>query len=224
MRIIFTGASLTEGVYGGNWVKRVAALMPQHEIINGGVGGSTMNRLMDRLDSVIEQSPDAVFIMAGSNDAIAYSQPATRSYYKSAQGLPDGYLTPEAFGKLYREMLERLQLNHILPLVALPPLEYNPELAAASHLFNEQAVEAARAYNVPVLDLNPHLMPQTIPERPPLDLSIIFKIGERTKSGWKDYEAEQTRGGFTYSFDGIHFTEQTAEKVAKIIAEFLEDI
>lgn len=224
MRIIFIGASLTEGVYGGNFVKGVSELMPQYEIINGGVGGSTMNRLIERMDDVIEQAPDAVFIMAGSNDAIAYSQPATRPYYKSTQGLPEGYLTPEAFGKMYREMLERLQLNHILPLVALPPLEYNPEVAAASHRFNQQAAEAAQAYNVPVLDLNPHLMPDTIPQRPPLDLSIIFKIGERTKSGWNDYEAEQRRGGFAYSFDGIHFTEQTAEKVAKIIVAFLEEI
>jgi lysophospholipase L1-like esterase len=225
MRIIFTGASLTEGIYGGNFVAGVAKLLPQHEIVNAGVGGSTMNRLMERLDGVIAQQPDAVFIMAGSNDAIAYSQPATRPYYKSSQGLPKGYLTPEEVGGMYREMLSQLQLAHILPLVALPPLEYNPELAAASGLFNAQATDAARAYNVPVLDLNPPLMPDvaSIPPRPPLDLRIIFQIGERTQSGWSDYAAEQARGGYSYSFDGIHFTPQTADKVAEIVAGFLTE-
>jgi lysophospholipase L1-like esterase len=222
MRIIFIGASLTEGIYGGNFVKVVAKLLPEHEIINEGVGGSTMNRLMDRLDAVIAKAPDAVFIMAGSNDAIAYSQPATRPYYKSSQNLPDGYLTPESFGQMYRDMLAKLQLHHILPLVGLPPLEYNPELVAAAKLFNDQAVEAARAYNVPVLDLNPHLMPETVPSRPPLDLNIIFLIGERTKAGWSDYDAEQQRGGYHYSFDGIHLTQKSADKIAVIIADFLK--
>lgn len=226
MRIVFMGASLTEGVYGGNFVSGVVERLPQHEIINAGVGGSTINRLLEQVEGVIEQSPDAVFIMAGSNDAIAYSQPATRPYYKSSQKLPNGFLTPEEFGQRYREILEKLQLHHIVPLIGLPPLEYNPELAAASALFNEQAVQAARAYNTPVLDLNPDLMPQMlshmIPQRPPLDLKIIYQIGERTQSGWSDYEAEQQRGGYTYSFDGIHFTPQTADQVAQIIAAFLE--
>lgn len=226
MRIVFLGASLTEGLYGGNFVdgeQGVAGLLPQHEIINMGIGGSTMNRLLDRLDAALEREPDALFIMAGSNDAIAYSQPLTRPYYKSSQGLPNGYLTPDEFGVMFREMLERIHLAHVIPLIGLPPLEYNPELVAASNLFNAQAVEAARAYNVPVLDLNPHLMPPTIPARPPLGLKIIFQIGERVKAGWKDYAAEQQHGGFAYSFDGIHFTPQTAAKVAVIIAEFLRE-
>lgn len=221
MRIVFLGASLTEGIYGGNYVDRVAHNLPNHEIINLGLGGSTMNRIATRLEDAIEREPDAAFILAGSNDAIAYSQPKTRPYYKHSQDLPDGFLTPEAFGQLYRDLLVELQLAHIQPLIGLPPLEYNPEVAAASDLFNQQAVEAASAYNVPVLDLNPLLMPETIPDRPALDLRTVFVIGDRTKSGWSDYEAEQQRGGYTYSFDGIHFMPATAERVGDVITNFL---
>jgi lysophospholipase L1-like esterase len=221
MRIVFLGASLTEGIYGGNYVDRVAHNLPDHEIINLGRGGSTMNRLVARLEDVMEQEADAAFILAGSNDAIAYSQPKTRPYYRQSQDLPEGYLTPEAFGQLYRDFLVELQLAHIQPLIGLPPLEYNPAVTDASNLFNAQAVEAASAYNVPVLDLNPLLMPQTIPDRPELDLRTIFLIGDRTQSGWSDYESEQQLGGYLYSFDGIHFTRATAERVGDVITDFL---
>lgn len=223
MRIIFLGASMTEGVYGGNFVKPAARLLPQHEIVNAGVGGSTINKLAERLDETLEQKPDAAFIMAGSNDAIAYSQPATRPYYKSTQGLaPDGYMTPEQFGAVYRDVLTRLQLAHVQPLIGLPPMEYNPTLVAASAAFNAQAEEVARAFNLPVLDLVALFNPPNVPERPPLDMKIIFTIGDRTKSRWNDYEAEQVKGGYTYSFDGIHLTPKSAEKMGELVAAFLK--
>ncbi|MCU0498183.1 MAG: GDSL-type esterase/lipase family protein [Anaerolineae bacterium] len=221
MRIVFLGASLTEGVYGGNFVRGVAERMPEHEIINMGVGGSTMNRLLERLDDAIATQPDAVLIMAGSNDAIAYSQPLTRPYYKSAQNLPNGYLTPAEFGQMFRELIERLQLAFIRPLIGLPPLEYNPTIAEASQLFNTIVTDESRAHKVPILDLNPALMPESIPDRPPLDLKMIFLIGDRVQSGWKDYEREREQGGYTYSFDGIHFTEATATRVADLLTDFL---
>ncbi len=223
MRIVFLGASLTEGVYGGNFVARIQHNLPDHEMINFGMSGSTMNRLVGRLDEVLELGPDAAFVMAGSNDAIAYSQPKTRPYYKQTQDLPDGYLTPDAFGQFYRDFLLELQLAHIQPMVGLPPLEHNPAVKDASDLFNLQALEAARAYNIPVMDLNPHLLPDQIPDRPEIDLQTVFLIGDRTKSGWSEYEAEQQRGGYSYSFDGIHFTPATAERVGDLITDFLRE-
>lgn len=223
MRIIFLGASMTEGVYGGNFVKTTMQLLPQHEIINMGVGGSTINKLVERIDDVLEKQPDAVFIIAGGNDAIAYSQPETRPYYKSSQDLqPDGYLTPDAFGTQYRDLLTRFQLAHVQPLIGLSPTEYNPSLTAATQEFNEQAREAARAFNIPVLDLAAEFNPPSVPERPPLNLKTIFLIGDRTKSGWNDYEAEQQSGGYTFTFDGIHPTPAAAEKIGALIAEFIK--
>lgn len=220
-RIAFVGASLTEGIYGGSYVNAVAEQMPEHTIINQGVGGSTMNRLLDRLPKVLAAEPDAAFILAGSNDAIAYSQPATRPYYKSQHGLPEGYVAPDDYLQLYRSLLEQLQLHHIQPLIGLPPLEYNPEVVEASQMYNRLAQEAARAYNLPVLDLSPLLLPEHIPSRPPLGLDSIFLIGDRVQRGWQDYDAEQQRGGYHYTFDGIHFTPATAQRVGKIIADWL---
>lgn len=224
MKIIFLGASLTEGVYGGNFVAGVAKRMPEHEIINMGIGGSTMNRLMERLDSVIEQRPDAVFVMAGSNDAIAYSQPETRPYYKSAQKIPNGYLTPEEFGNMYRDMITRLQLEFIQPLVGLAPLEYNPELVAAAKLFNDATREIAHQFNLPVLDLSARFTPETVPSRPPLNMRTIFLIGDRHGTDWADYENEQQQGGYTYTFDGIHIPPSVAEQFADLITAFFREV
>lgn len=223
MRIVFIGASLTEGIYGGNYVKRIAELLPDYEIINHAVSGTTLNRQLEAIDKTIEAQPDAVFIMVGSNDAIAYSQPETRPYYKSQQKLPNGFHTPEEFGQLYRTLLEKLQLHYIRPLIALPPLEHNPELVEASNLFNQQSVEAGRAYNAPILDLSSQFVPENVPARPPLTLQSVLLIGDRLKQGWKDYDGAKAQTDYTYSFDGLHFTEAAAEKAAGIIAPWLRE-
>lgn len=222
MRIAFLGASLTEGSYGGSYVNELRALLPDHELINAGVNGSTMNKLLARVESVLEQSPDALFVLAGSNDAIAYSQPRTRSYYKSLQGLPEGFLDVPAFASMYRDLLTQIQLAHVQALVGLPPMEYNVATAEASRLFNDAAREAARAFNAPVCDLYSAMMPDAITDRKPLDMGTVMIIGDRVKAGWNDYELEHLRGGYTYSFDGIHFTPQGAAQAAAIIAAFLK--
>lgn len=223
MKIAFLGASLTEGLYGGSYVNGVRDRLPDHEIINAGVNGSTINRLLERLDSVLAQSPDAIFILAGSNDAITYCQPATRAYYKSSQKLPDGFLSPEAYGQYYRELLEQAQLAFVRPLIGLPPLEYSPKIVEAAAIFNQQSAEAARAYNVPVLDLATPFTPPTVPARPDLGLKYVFTIGERLKSGWSDYDTEQQAGGYQHTFDGIHFTHAAADRAAALVTDFLRE-
>ena len=78
MKIVFLGDSLTWGGYGGDFVAEVDRRLPQHTIVNAGVGGNTVINLLNRLDSVLDQEPDGVFVMVGGNDAISYSQPQTR--------------------------------------------------------------------------------------------------------------------------------------------------
>jgi lysophospholipase L1-like esterase len=223
VKIAFLGASLTEGSYGGSYVDALRARLPEHELLNFGVNGSTILQLQQRLDSVLDAAPDAVFVLGGSNDAIAYSQPKTRSYYKQVQGMAEGFITPAEFGQHYRELITRLQIAHVHTLIGLPPLEHNPVVAAAAVEFNHVTREVARAFNLPVCDLAAAMIPHQIPDRKALDMSTILIIGDRVKSGWNDYETEQARGGYTYSFDGIHFTPQGAQQAAAIIAAFLRE-
>lgn len=221
MKIAFLGNSLVEGSYGGNFVAEIAAKLPQHTIINAGQNGNTILSLLRRLDAVLEQEPDGVFVLAGGNDAISYAQPATRRYYEQVQRLPGGFISPTDFAQAYRELLTHIRLAPAQAWIALGPMEHNREAQKAVQQYNQLAREAAEPLNIPVLDLMAELAPNDLPERPSLTLNDINLIGHRIRAGWKDYEAEQKRGGYTYSFDGIHFTPETARRAAKIIIEFM---
>ncbi len=221
MKLIFLGDSLTWGGYGGNFVAEVAKRLPDHTIINAGEGGNTVINLLNRLDAVLEQKPDGIFVMGGGNDAISYSQPETRKYYRRVQKIPDGIVTPDMFAKNYRDLLTRIQLAYVQAWVGLPPMEYNPETVAALKQYNALARQAADSLNIPILDLMAQFSPERIPQRPPLDQHFINLIGQREKSGWSDYETERQRGGFTFSFDGLHLTPEAAQRVAQRVVEFL---
>lgn len=222
MKIVFLGDSLTWGRYGGNYVAGVAKRLPDYEIINAGEGGNTVLNLLERLeDDVLTHEPDGVFVMVGGNDSTSYAQPLSRPYYEQVQKIPGGAVTPTMFAQTYRDLLTQLQFNHIQTWVGLPPKEYNPVTVQASIEFNDLVRDIARSMNIPTLDLMAHFKPDHIPERPPIDIGFINLIGKRLREGWSDHDAEQKRGGYTFTFDGLHFTEDTADKVAELVAAFI---
>ncbi len=222
MRIVFFGDSLTWGGYGGNYVDEVARLLPDHEIVNAGNGGDTVLSLLNRLDEdVLSLNPDGVFVMIGGNDAISFSQPATRTYYRRGERAPGGVVTLDLFTRSYRDLLTRIQLAHSLAWVGLEPNEYNPDTLYAQRLFNDAAREVAESLNVPVIDFMAAFPPLGVKDRPPLDLATIRLIGERSDGVWNDYEKERAAGGYTWSFDGMHITPETAQRMARLIVDFL---
>jgi lysophospholipase L1-like esterase len=222
MKIVFLGDSLTWGGYGGNFVAEIATLLPDHEIVNAGIGGNTVLNLLNRVDEVLSDKPDGIFVIVGGNDAISSSQPATRRYYEQVQKVPFGVVTPEQFAQAYRDLLTKIQLAHVLAWVGLEPSEYNPETVAAVQEYNALASEAAKAVNIPALDLMAQFPPRNVQSRPPLNQADINLIGKRASSGWDDYEAEQQRGGYSFTFDGLHLTPDSAKRMAQIIADFLQ--
>lgn len=223
MKIVFLGDSLTWGGYGGSYLKACTPLLTEHELINAGEGGNTVLNLLERLDEdVLAHEPEGVFVMVGGNDAISYTQPKTRQYYRQVQKLPEGMVTPDQFSQAYRELLTRLQLAHVVVWVGLPPAEYNPEVVAVTRQYNELASEAAHTLNIPVLDLMAAFTPADVPDRPPLDMSYILTIGSREKQGWNAFDEAKAEDGFTYSFDGLHFTPESAVQAAELIAEFIK--
>ena len=222
MKIAFLGNSLVEGSYGGNFVAQVAARLPRHTVINAGQNGNTILNLLARLDDLLAQEPDIVFVFCGGNDAISFSQAETQRYYERVMKVPSGVVTPDQFRTGFRDLLTRIQAAQAVTYVGLIPLEHNPTVAEAMQHYNGIAAEVCKALNVQTLDLMTVLSPAHIPERPPLSQKTINLIGQRVTSGWKDYAAEHERGGYTYSFDGLHLTPETAERVAEMVVEFLD--
>ncbi len=222
MKIVCFGDSLTWGKYGGSYVDALASLMPEHTFINEGIGGNTVVNLLRRVETdVIAHNPNAVLIMVGGNDANSFLYPPTRPYYTKVQQLTDGFVSPEQFQQTYRELLTVLQAHHVLTLVALEPAEYSPQQVENLERYNALAAETAAALNIPVLDLHAGLLPDTVKDRAPIGIEFILTIGARTKKGWNDYETVRVRDGFTYTFDGLHFTPDGAKRAAALIADFI---
>ena len=222
MRVVCLGDSLTWGGYGGNFVAAFQGLLPQHEIINSGSGGNTVINLLRRVNEELDPPPDGVFVMVGGNDAISNLYPATRPYYEQVQQIPGGRVTPQQFAPAYRELLTRILSQHVLAWVGLPPVEYSPALVETLQRYNRLAQESAGSLSIPVLDLMARFPADAVPERPPLDISTINLIGRRSGSGWSDYEAARREGGYSFTFDGLHLMPAAAEKMAHIIAGFLD--
>jgi lysophospholipase L1-like esterase len=222
MRIVCLGDSLTWGRYGGSYVDALAVLMPEHTFINAGVGGDTVVNLLRRLDDdVFAHAPEAVFVMVGCNDAISSLYPKTRPYYQQVKKIPIGHVSPDEFGRTYRDLLQHFQLEHCLVWVGLEPAEYSLALDAHLRLYNDRARAESEALNLPILDLYSLLLPPKLHERPPLGLDTIQLIGRRARDGWRDYEAERLLGGYTFTFDGLHPTPEGAYKIAEHIAAFI---
>jgi len=222
MKIVCFGDSLTRGTYGGSYFDSLATALPQHTFGNAGRNGDTVHDLLARVDEVITLAPEGVFLMVGGNEAISFSQPKTRPYYRKSKALPEGYVTPDLFSATYRELLFQLQLAGLLIWIGLPPAEHNPAVRAAFLAFNHLASQAATSYRLPVLDLMSAFAPQPPPPRPDLDLGTILTIGRREAEGWSDYESARRAGGYTFTFDGLHLTPEAAHRAGLLIAALIQ--
>jgi lysophospholipase L1-like esterase len=72
---LFAGDSLTEGIYGENYVERVAKALYrggsglEGEVVNAGRGGDTVRALLERIDRPLQlYQPDWVILAVGGND------------------------------------------------------------------------------------------------------------------------------------------------------------
>jgi lysophospholipase L1-like esterase len=222
MKIVFIGDSLTQGTYGANYVNKVAAALRGHHFINEGVNGDTSLNLYRRVNNhVIAHQPQGAFIMIGVNDAMSYSEPGIRPYFRFIKRIRGGKMTPITFRENLRATLMRLQLAQIKTWIALPPVEYRPETVDILRQMNAAAAEVCRDMRVPAIDLMAVLIPAEVPNRPPLN-SFVYMTRLLTLRP-NSYDRASAAGGFTYTFDGVHLTENGAQRMASAIVPFLRD-
>lgn len=107
MRIAFLGDSLTEGVPGESYLRRLESTLPGHTLLNWGRGGDTVVSLHERLGELaFEPRPDAVFLWVGVNDAIVMESP----YYLTGReaGGNEVFAADDEFAYYYRRTLDHL--------------------------------------------------------------------------------------------------------------------
>jgi lysophospholipase L1-like esterase len=223
MKIVFLGDSLVWGQYGGDFVAYVANALPQHSVINEGVGGDTVANLLARVEDVLDtHQPDIMVINVGGNDAVSHSMPAVHAYYRQAKGIEGGAITPDDYRMTYRELLTQIQLNYVQPMVMLSPTEYNAHLIQVRQQYNDIARDVAHSLNVPTINITQHFPIQQPVERPDVDMGFILDIGKKSRAGWRNYDEERTRWGYQYTFDGMHLLPETAPRFADIIVHALQ--
>ncbi len=224
MKIVFIGDSLTQGVYGANYVNKVAEALRGHHFINEGVSGDTSLNLYRRLErDVISHQPDGVFIMIGVNDALSATDPSSRLYFRLLKRVRGGQITPIAFRENLRAVLMQLTHHRIRAWVALPPVENRPQTVEVLRQMNAYARVICDELHVPMLDLMAKLTPPNVPDRPPTHFlagTLRTALHLRLLPGGS-YDALQAAGQYTYTFDGIHLTESGARQVADEVAQFL---
>jgi lysophospholipase L1-like esterase len=222
MRILFFGDSLTQGTIGVSYVDKLARALPQHRLINKGINGDTSLNLYRRVqDDVIALRPDLVFVMVGINDALSTIEASSRLYYRYTKRVPGGRVSPLAYRENLRAVLSKLAAANIRTCVVLQPLEYRPESVDCLKEINAHAAQLCRELDIPALDAMAVFAPSDIPPRPPFGRGVYIR-NLQVMLGWRRYDQWQHEGRFTYSFDGVHLTEDGARRMADLIMQFLK--
>jgi lysophospholipase L1-like esterase len=97
-RVVFYGDSITD-----NWGRKYGTFFPGKPYVNRGISGQTTPQMLIRFrQDVIDLHPEAVVILAGTNDIAGNTGPSTL-------GMIEDNL---------RSMVELAQANHIRPIVS----------------------------------------------------------------------------------------------------------
>lgn len=158
MKLLFIGDSITDcgcsrkteeyGQYGIGYVRRLAELLPEHELINSGISGNRIRNLLARWEQdCLAHTPDVVTILVGINDV-------WRQFDRNEP------VDPAAFRAGYRKLLDdtktRLPKTRIILmepfLLPIPEdrREWRPFLDALILAVRDLAVE----YSLPLVPLD----------------------------------------------------------------------
>lgn len=135
--VIMLGDSITQGAQWNEY-------FPDVTVFNRGIGGDTTAGVTARLDDVIRERPDHIFLMIGINDILAgrAAEAVARDIMDIAGKIRDSGITPHVQSILYTERRYR----HLSPTSA----EVNARIRAA----NDRLRALCQREDVSYLDVN----------------------------------------------------------------------
>lgn len=231
MKILFCGDSLTEGIPGESFLDILWERMPEHELVNFGYGGDTVESLLWRVEGLdTSKRYDAAFIWVGANDIyvkVSWLYPAA----KTLKGQPWAKDNSE-FEKQYRKNLDIL-LEMTDRVVAISPLmigedphsDFNREMGELAELVYRLTAEYE---GVDYLDLRDRLFPlleeanaggSGYPREKARDI-----IRDAISSTPEDSEELSAERELLFTIDGVHFNRRGAELVADVVGEKIKEM
>jgi lysophospholipase L1-like esterase len=184
--VLFLGDSLTAG---GDW----EAWFPDVKTLNFGIGGSTTDDIVARLDSVVAADPDEIILLIGTNDL--GTRQTVEHLVRNVQSilvelrrqLPGSRMLVQSIMPRGREFADRIQEANIhlrqfsatvhaqyldlWPVLALDDGELNPTFSADRLHLN------AEGYGAWLTELRPGL--ERLREEPPMSRPIqIIRVDE----------------------------------------------
>lgn len=197
---------------------------------NAGVNGDLAYNLLQRLDSVIEQQPDVVTVLIGTNDANAALSPKNTRMMTKMKKLP---VTPTI--DWYRENLATIasrlsgETDARVALLSLPVLgqEVDSEPVRRAGEYSAVIKETAAAYGVSYLPLYERQLQhlRTCGHSP----GIAFRDGRALSSRaamqhfllGRSFDSIARRRGLELTTDFIHQNSRGAEMIADLTEDFL---
>ncbi len=230
--VLFAGDSLTHGKVGVGYLELLEEKHNRHNmtIINAGINGDFVWNLLQRIDEIVECAPDAIFILIGTNDALATLPIRFLGIAQRRKGLP----RPPAF-EWYIESLRSLVKNLIertpskVVLMSIPPIGETLDSKA-----NVVAMEYSRAIRDIAMEMNVGFIPVNemmnayLAEHPshpafPLKNAIkgmSFALIRHYIFG-KDWDSLSQDSGQVLHIDHIHLNSAGARIIAELVSSYL---
>jgi len=229
------GDSLTHGNIGECWVERLRNEYPEDTVLNEGINGDVAWQVNNRIESIVNCSPDIIILMIGSNDAMASFNKKSGERYKSNNKLPE-IPTFKSYQKLLPKLLDRLNGTSKIAICTLPPIGENIDSAINVHIrkFNDFIELTANNKNINLIPVSnllwDELSKRTYPVKSDYDpnsLPIIRRIyGGMVhhyifKKPWD--EIAKSRGQWLL-FDQIHLGERAAKILFNATKKYISSV
>jgi lysophospholipase L1-like esterase len=238
---LFAGDSLTEGVYGENYVERVARALyrgqagVQGDVVNAGRGGDTVRSLLSRIDEPLRRyHPRWVVLAIGCNDvwlpwlsSHSLGWWLWLSYRRLRWGQsPAGDL--DSFAAAYRALIDRCQTlagAQVLACTVSPVGEQlaspvNHGLARLNGVIKHVAVDS----QVPVADVWQAFVDRLAPLPEPSGYvggEWLFYLMDRSRLRDTPPDEVARRRHLQFTFDGLHLNSRGADLWAATILKAL---
>jgi lysophospholipase L1-like esterase len=229
--VVCLGDSITQGQVSANYVELLKAAVGFEgtTFVNAGINGDLAFNIAQRLDAVINQKPDAITLLVGTNDVNSQFNSEWLARYRKDQKLPrDPDLTwfveqlDSVLGRLRGETSARIAILEIPPLGEDLASRMN-ELVSE---YNSELRRLAAKHDVEVLPLNQRLV-ELLPKGKPVPAyegkaSKVMAAAASHLLLRRSWNKVSEKNGLTLLTDHIHLNERAAGIIADLISDFLK--